>query len=247
MAAGDEVNFKRHTFELSVAAGLDHQFIVGRKADPVLAQLFKEAERPFAGFCFGLSYIYRPIHFFGISAGFEYLQYGSRLWKDEIYNPSTSLYTVTAIDNGYGFSGNAGVPVYIHFYQPIKNYELEYITGPEFFFVLYTMGKYNIINYDSAGISGNVSGKQYLNSTEIRQSASLAWSMQVMLDIAVKKAFFISIGPEWKLLELKQWLPPSIYPVYHIATREVPYFLGIKVGFRLGYNFPGHTKKPVKG
>lgn len=232
MANGDEPNLKHHAFELSVAAGLDHQFIAGRPYDPIMAKLLHDGERPFAGFCFGLSYSYRPFRIFGVSTGFDYLQFGSRLGETETYDFTTNLYTVTAVDNGYQFSGNIGIPLYVHFYQPIKKYTLEYVAGPEFFFEVYDQGHLNIINY-TPGISGNIDYITYFNGITIRQNASLAFCVQALLDVPVKNELVISLGPEWQLLELKQFLPPSIYPASHVPTRAVPFFLGLKVGFRL--------------
>ena len=234
--SANEPDYKHHTFQLSVAAGLDHQFVVRKYKDPTMAQVLKDAERPFAGFCFGLQYIYRPIRMVGISTGLESLEYGNRIGRNEFYS-FTDQVTVTAVYKGYGFNGSIGVPFYVHFYRQISRVTIEFATGPEFFFEVYSMAKYQVNNYNDpfAPPVYNIHNTVNYNGSEIKQNASLAWSVQLMANIPVCNAFGISVGPEWKFLELKQLSAGN--NIDYSEPRTVPFFLGVKVGFCLGTNF----------
>ncbi len=230
-------DFKRHSLELSVAAGLDHQFVVRKYKDPVMGQIWKASERPFAGFCFGAQYIYRPIGIFGISTGLEYMMYGNRMGKTEEYY-GNGPYVTTSVYTGYGFEGYMGVPVYVHIYQQIDRIGVEFTTGPEFFFDVYSMENYQISYpppYYAPWEPTSIHDTRFANNSQIAQSASLAWSVQLMANIPVKKVLMVSIGPEWKFLDLKQLAPGN--NVDHSVPREVPFFLGVKAGFRFGSNF----------
>jgi hypothetical protein len=234
-------DYKHHTFQCSLAAGIDHQFVVRKYKDPTSAQLLKDAERPFAGFCFGLHYVYRPIRMFGISTGFESLEFGNKYWKNEYYNYSNQV-TVTSVYKGFGFNGSIGVPFFVHFYQQIERITVEVSGGPEFFFNVYSMVKYQVNNYNDPlfmPLVYNMHNTQYFNAAQIKQSSSVAWSLQLLTNIPVTHAFDMAVGPEWKFLDLAQLTPGN--KTDFSVPRSVPFFLGVKVCLSLGSNF---WKKP---
>lgn len=241
--AGDYPDFKRHNFEITAATGLDYEFVIRKYKDPVTGRIWKVSEKPFAGFCFGFNYTWRPIRIFGLSTGLETMLYGSKPWETEQWNSITG-YMVTSIAKGYTFNGLLGVPVYPHFFwQMTRKITVELITGPEFFFNFYNRYNYTINN--TGPFTGDpivINETKYLSSSQIKQSASWAWDIQLLTNVFITKLFSVSAGPEWKFLELRQLQPGN--SIDYSVPRTVPFFLGAKVALCFGSNFWKTARAP---
>jgi hypothetical protein len=237
-STSDEPAFKHHTFEFSATPAVDYYFITYSNRVPDYKQQVHSVFLPFVGCNFGLAYIYRPVKFIGISTGFNYLEYVAKMGKVQLQGyPGGPINFIQY--NGYTQSGFIGVPILIHAYNQIKTIELDWATGPEFSFPIYSISKYS-----SSGPGGTF--PEYINQTqlyspkEMRQYSWLGWGVQVTASLPIKNSFYVSIGPEMKFLSAS---PLEPRPEYNQLAHTINYYTGIKVCFRLGADF---SKKITK-
>lgn len=250
--AGWSLDFKRHNFEISNAVGLDYGFVVRKNAGPLAWQFIKSNERAFPGFCFGLHYTYRPLRWFGLSTGLENMVYGYKLGNDYRYIVfSDALNTNLGIQglnipglasltlNSNGFWGYMAVPAFVHAFYQTRKLTFEFITGPEFFFQVYNIYKSVIYdNYQPEGLKTT----SYYSTLQIKQSATLAWDAQLLTNFYITRIFSVSVGPEWKFLNLRSLASGNT--VDYGQTRSVPFFLGAKMALCFGSNLWKSEKEP---
>ena len=232
-SSSDEPTFKHHTFEFSATPAVDYLFVTYSNRVPGYKQQVRNLFIPFIGCNFGLAYIYRPVKFIGISTGFNYLEYVNKMGK------------VGSIPlNGYTQNGYIGVPVLIHAYNQIKKTELDWATGPEFSFPIYSISRFTSTNNTILTSTNNrvpgANQTQLYSLDAMRQYSWLGWDVEVTASVPIKNAFYMSVGPEMKFLSAYPLEPGSFY---NQLAHTINYYTGIKVCFRLGVDF---SKKITK-
>jgi hypothetical protein len=216
LMAGDEVAFKHHNLEFSFTPAFDYHFVTWSARTPGYKYDVNHTYRPFAGFNFGVAYVYRPIKWIGISTGLNNLEYGIKINAPAgVRHPRS-----------YEFRGYLGVPVLVHVYEQVRNTVLEFSTGPEFMMPLF----YVVHSLSSA--SGDYT--RTFNAVDIQGNTTLAWDLQLTASIPVKRKFELAIGPEMKFLDICQ-VPRS--PYYNQTAHDIDFYIGAKIGFRIGSNF----------
>lgn len=227
--------FKHHTFEFSLTPAADYHFITYPNRSPDFKQQSNNLYRPFLGCNFGLAYIYRPIKYVGISTGVNYLEFVNRLGGvNYLINPFTTN-TYYAL-NGYDQWGFVSVPVLLHAYCRIKKTELDFASGPEFSFPIYSIFKYSQPN----GFLPPENQTQLYSTTAMRQQSRLGWGVQLTAGIPVKNFFCISVGPEIKFIWVRPLQPGSYYSM---LPHQIEYYGGVKICFRLATDFAGKNPK----
>ena len=216
--AGDDKPFKHHNLELSITPAVDYHFVTFQSRPPGDLYTGSLSYRPLVGVNVGVAYIYRPSRWFGFSAGFNSLEYGLKI----------SAQTGNGPVSGYGYRGYMGFPVLLHAYQQINKTELELSTGPEFLLPLFAYAHYTSAN----SISGEFSNSY--DAVDIQGNATLAWTTQLTATIPIKSKVEIAIGPEMKFLNI---CPLPLGPYYNLVSHDINFYLGVKVGFKIGSNF----------
>lgn len=243
-AENNKTNFHKHSLELGLTPSFDYHFIVAPARDPSISQYYRADYRSLGGFETGVTYIYRPLLYLGFSSGMSILLYGTRmspnfsnlLWGSQ-WDPSTGGYNAQVPSHEYFgtesiLDGSFAIPVYFHFYIPLKRMSLEFVTGPEFRFLVWSLQNgYTYI--DAANNTIDYSNKVrtvWYSASSIRDNSNLCWSLQGGVDVPTKKGTNIFIGAEWKLLN-PVYLSHATQN-YQQEPKLVNYTLGIKLGIR---------------
>ena len=247
VAASNEPDFKHHTFELSITPCFDYHFITSPKRWPGFKQQIDNLYRPFIGFNFGLTYIYRPIRYIGISAGFSNVEYGIGMGKivGTFASPNSHTGFVNAVLHfkGYIFRGYIGVPILIHGCYQINRIGLDLATGPEILFPIFTSEKYSSTSDSVGAFYTNVDRFRTVGAGDMLKYSWLGWDIQLSANIPLKKCLELSVGPEIKFLTV---YPLQHGPYYQSVSHEIDFYTGIKVGFRLGSDFYSIRTKASK-
>ena len=228
--------YKHHTFELSVTPTFDYRFFSWPKRQPGYATQVNDLDLPFAGFNFGVAYIYRPIRLIGISTGLDFmergLKYGSTSHGE--VNTPYGMITTPLQYHGFVFNGIVDVPVLIHLYQLINKTELEFTTGPVFNFPLFYNEKVSATSTLFGPLTKTSPDFKIYDASEIKSGSRLGWTVQLAANLPIKKSFILSVGPEMKFLSVDALVPNANYKLY---PHETDFYIGLKVGFRLGSDF----------
>jgi hypothetical protein len=239
-SSGKASAFKHHVIELFVSPSVDYYFITYPNRSPNYKSLTQSLYHPFIGGNVALSYTYRPIQYFGISTGFNYLDYVNKMGTlpTTEFNANGQQVQTTLIFKGYMQWGYINVPIYLHTFFSIKKVAFNCSTGPQFTFPVYTFT--NNISYTPYYNQSPISlgdKKQRYTPSEMRKDSWLGWNIQASVVLPVKGIFSISVGPEVTFITVTP-LEPG--PYYSQLTHQISLYAGVKLGFRLE---PGNGAK----
>jgi hypothetical protein len=236
LEAGDEVAWKHHNLEFSVTPAFTYHFVSWPSRDLPYKYSVNALYRPFAGFNIGVAYVYRPIKWLGFSAGLNSLAYGTHMNTTLTFLDQGSGNVITGQIKGYQFKGYAGIPVLVHGFVQIAHTVLELTTGPEFllpvFFAQHESTTYNPGSPGQYIVNSNFSNGN--DAIDIQGNSTLAWNLQLTATVPVKGKFELAIGPEMKFLDI---CPLPRGPYYNQIPHDIDFYIGAKIGFRIGSNF----------
>ena len=215
--------FAVHNFELQVTPSAD--YFIYQKGDVLQDEPYK-FKYPFAGFGFGVNYIFRPIKVVGVSTGLNFKMQG--IFDRERFYPFQQPSYVSYKGSQHVMYIN--IPVYLHLYKEMTNSTFEFAIGPEFNIPFFTRSAGKFFNATGTEISSS-KGSDILSTSQMKDGAVFGLSVFFGGEVRLFDHGNLFIGPQIQFLNLVSF-DEDVRDLEKTDRKNYLVSLGVKLGFR---------------
>ncbi len=215
--------FAKHSYELQVTPSAD--YFIYQKGNTLDNEPYKH-KYPFAGFGFGVNYIFRPIKVVGVSTGLNFKMQG--IFNRERFYPFQQPSYVSY--KGSEHVMYLTVPIHLHLYKEMTNSTFEFAIGPEFNIPFFTRSAGKFFNAAGTEISSSKDSDR-LTTSQMKDGAVFGLSVFLGGEVRLFDHGNLFIGPQIQFLNLVSF-DKNLRDLEKTDRKNYLVSLGLKLGFR---------------